>query len=141
MTTPWMWASLTVHGYLPVANEDGGDDFVIEGGTSSASMSLNGASSGAARFTRIRFAKNSTTRWIIDYAGTAQTNVVFKRRSGGSWYSELNVDFTDGRVGVGTTAPADKLHVNGDAQVSGIMRALPAGDFSMGSYTNDANKP
>lgn len=46
---------------------------------------------------------------------------------------------TEGRLGIGTNAPAALLHVNGNARFDGpvqIRRLLPQGDLSMGSYTN-----
>lgn len=58
---------------------------------------------------------------IAAYATKAKTAESAQSLSNGSGASPLNVDFTNGRVGVGTTTPSQKLDVNGNAQVSGKL--------------------
>lgn len=41
-----------------------------------------------------------------------------------------------GRVGIGTNAPRDRLHIAGGLQLDGPLRMTPQGDLSMGSFTN-----
>ena len=44
-----------------------------------------------------------------------------------------------GNVGIGTSAPAAKLDVVGDARVSGTLLIAPSGDLSMGTFVTGTN--
>lgn len=76
-------------------------------------------------------------------AVNAQTALTAQSLSNGSGSSPLNVDFTNGRVGVGTTSPNSRLHVNGDGifpslrvQVNGASKFIvaPNGGTSIGAF-------
>ena len=44
--------------------------------------------------------------------------------------------FFTGSVGIGTNAPAAKVHVAGNARIDGALRIAPQGDLAMGAFTN-----
>ena len=129
-------ADLTEHGTLEVRNEGGGADVIIEGGSSNATIQLNSGSVTWQRRAAIGFAHNYNTKWEFMHRGYTDTNFVLRSKNGGSWTEQLILHWESGNTGIGTNAPAEKMHVAGNARIAGTVWALPAGDFAMGSYTN-----
>ena len=65
----------------------------------------------------------------LQFTGTAGATTMFVGDGAGA----------GGSVGIGTTAPADKLDVNGNARVRGALRIPPSGDLPMGGFTSGTN--
>ncbi len=76
---------------------------------------------------QIRLTENTSASLgaVMKYDGTANQWQVLGRNGGGETAPHLVVGRDHGRVGVGTTSPADLLHVNGTARIEGGI-SLPA---------------
>ena len=44
---------------------------------------------------------------------------------------------SSGKIGIGTAAPAARLHVAGDGRFEGRVRIAPQGDVDMGPFTQE----
>ena len=68
----------------------------------------------------------ATSQGFINYVRTAdnQGRFAFSQRTGSSSYAEAMTILNDGKVGIGTTSPDEKLHVEGSV----LIDAFNAGD-------------
>ncbi|MEP6670724.1 MAG: hypothetical protein ABJF10_16315 [Chthoniobacter sp.] len=58
---------------------------------------------------------------------------------GTTLYERYTTVGTSGKIGIGTSAPAARLDVNGDTHVRGVLRVPAAGDIGMGDFTAGTN--
>ena len=95
----------------------------------------------AARFESALGADSDKARGLlINFPNTTNANsILFHAMSGpGPYINSRVVIKADGKVGIGTSYPEATLHVHGDARFDQVVWIQPAGDLSMGSYTNGA---
>ena len=95
----------------------------------------------AARFESELGADSDQARGVlINFPHTTNGNsILFHAMSGSGPYTNSRVVIkADGKVGIGTSYPEATLHVHGDARFDQVVWIQPAGDLSMGIYTNGA---
>lgn len=95
----------------------------------------------AARFESALGANSDKARGLlVNFPNTTNGNsILFHAMSGAGPYTNSRVVIkADGKVGIGTSYPEATLHVHGDARFDQVVWIQPAGDLSMGSYTNGA---
>lgn len=95
----------------------------------------------AARFESALGADSDKARGLlVNFPNTTNANsILFHAMSGPGPYTNSRVVIkADGKVGIGTSYPEATLHVHGDARFDQVVWIQPAGDLSMGSYTNGA---
>lgn len=106
-----------------------GNAFTLGTWTNSVGESLNGVAlvfdpAGGVRFDSVR----PNSPWIWRNATSPISGSIERMRL-----------TADGKVGIGTSAPAEKLHVSGNVKVDGVIRTnQAAGDISMGEFTHPA---
>ncbi|MBI2513266.1 MAG: hypothetical protein HYV96_14915 [Opitutae bacterium] len=61
------------------------------------------------------------------------------KKDGGALTDAMRIDANQ-NVGIGTTAPTAKLHVNGSTRFEGPVRIAPQGDLEMGEFTTEPNQ-
>jgi hypothetical protein len=95
----------------------------------------------AARFESRESADSDKARGLlVNFPYTTNTeSILFHAMSGSGPYTNSRVVIkADGKVGIGTAYPMANLHVHGDARFDQVVWIQPAGDLSMGAYTNGA---
>ena len=95
----------------------------------------------AARFeSRLGTNSESARGVLVNFPYTTNANsIIFHAMSGsGPATNSRFIVKADGKVGIGTPYPEATLHVHGDARFDQVVWIQPAGDLSMGSYTNGA---
>ena len=95
----------------------------------------------AARFESALGADSDKARGLlINFPNTTNGNsILFHAMSGAGPYTNSRVVIkADGKVGIGTSQPEATLHVQGSARFDQVVWIQPAGDLSMGIYTNGA---
>lgn len=95
----------------------------------------------AARFESALGADSDKARGLlVNFPNTTNANsILFHAMSGPGPYTNSRVVIkADGKVGIGTSYPEATLHVHGDARFDQVVWIQPAGDLSMGLYTNGA---
>ena len=50
--------------------------------------------------------------------------------------TRIQIKKSTGNVGIGTTNPKEKLHVNGNGRFAGTVLVMPGGDIPMGEFDN-----
>ena len=95
----------------------------------------------AARFeSRLGADSDKARGLLVNFPDTTNANsILFHAMSGPGPYTNSRVIIkADGKVGIGTSYPEATLHVHGDARFDQVVWIQPAGDLSMGAYTNGA---
>ncbi len=110
-----------------------GQDFMVDGALVSSKPGT-GIDAGALMLT------NETTgkRWFIPMRAGDADKLQFYRHNGTDWAHVMTLDM-NGRVGIGTSAPAERLHVNGNTRVDGTLSvsgSLSAGAMSVSSLSS-----
>jgi hypothetical protein len=74
---------------------------------------------------------------------TADTDTIFKINDGGSITEVMRIDGSTSRVGIGTSAPEEKLHVDGNLKVGGTAQITSnltvSGNLTVTGTTTTAN--
>jgi len=86
---------------------------------------------------------------VIGDSNGNPSNLAFWTYSGSNWSEQMRID-PNGNVGIQTTAPEYTFDVNGTARINGtltisgssnVILINPAGDLSMGTFTNGTPPP
>ena len=69
----------------------------------------------------LEFRANNVVKWELGQRPIGENHSLALYRFNGSYSRIMTWDYLNGNVGIGTTSPAEKLHVNGNIKTNGVF--------------------
>ena len=111
-------------GHAAILLEKSDNDAIIETRTNGAGAYFRANSVGSSNYYGLELNNDTTGNWFLGSYGYADFSIVDGAKNSGT--RQFTVKNTTGNVGIGTTAPPEKLTVEGNISASGHISASTA---------------